>query len=841
MEQDIGQASEHHDGANDSRLHLPLRFQRLFLRPSYSRRARKAGESEICFRDLTVVTEVPESGTTRVDARPRRASFIFDAEEAPACLVDLSNLTNRTLEGRLLWSVADEQGQTVAEGTTDVQIAAEERISREVAARLPAPGLYRARFTFEPGGEKGETQPALPPAEAAFLLLRDIAKLHVSADTVVTAKGLTLRLNNQGDGATQFGLSYRVLDQKRQVLRGGSLGQPNVVLKPGEVVECPVSFDGLPTGQYSILTLFDTPDGQRFTSLLSHEVFPRQAALGGRVIDETGQPIPGANVRARLVRRRDPGLSIHDETIRILSTQTGKAGEYKLAVAAMPTDVENHSLYIDVTAKGFVDVQRGYSLRRLLSSRGRPGTISTMRLRRGVGLTGRVVGGDGQPVRDARVHALCVEPRGNHSPWFHWYTPRRTDAKGRFELSVAPGVAIDLIVYSSQWAATRAKTPAGQQGDVDIQLEPGTRASGTLLDEHGQPAQGYWILAESADLDGSRRQTGPIRVAAKTGPDGAFELAPLKGRFTIWAPASFTRWWTEPAEHSPRPRLAVLPVERTFDGILEHVKLDPRASLQVRVAGRVIDVDGKPAKGVGVMIYCNVGRSPRPVALAAARTDEDGRFDLEGIPKGVRDVMITVPIVRSWKRKENTYLKAKPLAHVTGAHDDGSVRLEQIQEDLPNVDFQFRFWSSKNGFLGASAASAPRRKPSVMAGLGRALQNLAERLAQAAPLAGRVLDEAGNGVRGARVRVVLVRRPNDGQEAKEQTIGSWDVETGADGKYALAGVPMPKDAEQCRVRVEAIAEGYARKRQELPLRRLLGPGARALRVPDLHLELKDKQ
>ena len=707
MEQDIGQASEHHGGANDGRLHLPLRFQRLFLRPSYSRKARKAGESEICFRDLTVVTEVPESGTTLVDARPRRASFVFDAEEAPVCHVDLSNLTNTTLEGRLQWLVADEEGQTVAEGTTDIQIAAEERISREVAARLTAPGLYRARFTFEPGGEKGETQPALPPAEAAFLLLRDIAKLDVSADTVVTAKGLTLRLSNQGDGATQFGLSYRVLDQKRQVMRGGSLGQPNMELKPGEVIDYPLSFEGLPPDRYSVMLFFDMADGERYTKLLSHDLLPSEGAMAVRVTDEQGSPIPGARVRARLVRRRHRHLFLILEgwTTHTWEAQTDEDGRCSIANVPVPPDVDLHRVYVDVVADGFVDRQLTSGLRTRLALGGRAPRLARIRMSPGRKLVGRVIGADGEPALNARVHAVSSPVMRPRFVGEQYYRPRTTDADGRFELFVVPEREVLLTIHTSQWAPRSVTVPAGGLDAGNVQLESGATVSGTLLDEQGRPAAGYWVVAETAAPPKSPILLSPTRVAAKTEPDGTFKLPPLKGEFTLCTPASFRLWQTEASKHSPRPKLAILPQTHTLDR--NPVESELRAVPQVRIAGRVLDVDGTPAKDVSMTMYC---RQPGcRLMFDAALTDGGGRFAFEGIPRGLSDLTVTGSSSRPWKRAERIYLRAKPLAYVKGRHEDGSVHLDQLNGDLPDADFQFQFWSPEKGFLGTE----PKKEPNA--------------------------------------------------------------------------------------------------------------------------------
>ena len=126
-----------------------------------------------------------------------------------------------------------------------------------------------------------------------------------------------------------------------------------------------------------------------------------------------------------------------------------------------------------------------------------------------------------------------------------------------------------------------------------------------------------------------------------------------------------------------------------------------------------------------------------------------------------------------------------------------------------------------------------------MDALGEAFRGLVKRSAQVMPLSGRVLDEAGHGVVGARVQVVLVRRQGEDQPAEAHLIGPWQAASAADGKYVFAGIATPKDVERYVVRVQISAKGYVKTQKEFALRQLLTP--RLVRVPDVRLTRADGQ
>lgn len=848
MELVIGAPLHHRGGANDGRLHYPLRFDRLIFRRYYGR-GQHPCEGEVCLQDLTVETDIPSSVTLELAVTPGEPKATFRVGKDVVFRARIGNLLDEPQSVRLRWTVVDGEGHEVVEGRTEeIEVGPETRMLKDVPLKLTTPGRYRATFAFE-----DDDRPA--PAEGTtFLLLNESADLGLPVELRPVAGGVDVCLSNQLKEAAQLSLSYYVLNEQREILRKGALGQPKMTLQAGETVECRLKLDGLAPDRYSILLFSDTADGERYTSLLSHELLPSEMVLTGRVVGDNAKPIPGASVRARLVRRLRRRSSRGNRTIGAWDTQTDSEGKFKLPEVKIPPDADRCHVSLDVVARGYVDVLRAYPLRSQLPSRGRPArTIRrrpsrtiTLRMKRGEKLTGRVIGADGEAVADAHVQALSAVVWGGRAPStastggmrrVQYYRPREADAEGRFELYVVPGAKTELTVHTSRWAAKRVAVPAGQPDAGEIQLEAGATVSGVLLDEHGEPAAGYWLAAEA--MLSSRTMGGiALAAAAKTGPDGTFTLPPLKGEFVLSTPVSFLLWPTEAQRHSPSPRVAILPRTLTLDR--DRVELELRGARQVRIAGRVLDVDGTPAEKVTVYRSCPGTR----FLSDDVQTDDEGHFALEGIPSGLGGFQVMVPTIRSWKKAKRIYLRAKPLDHVKGADENGWIRVDQIDEDLLNVDFRFQFWSRTKGFLGLSPDPALMEDAAPGKALderGRAPHELAERLAQGNPLVGRVLDEAGNGVRGAQVRILFARRPNDGEAAKEQVTGPWQAVTGADGRFACAAVPVPKEPKQYTVRIEVIAKGHAKKRQDFPLPKLLTSGARRLRVPDLRLKLEDKQ
>ena len=700
MEVPVGSGMYHHGGANDGRVHFPVQFNGLLFRRYYGGGPQKC-EGEVYFQDLTVETDLPVSESIELTVSSDQPRARFEIGEDLALHVRLGNLTKELRRGRLRWTVTDEDGAVVLdERGDDFELPAETRVTRDVTPKLEKPGVLQAKIVFETDEEHPD-----PPADSiALLLMRDVGQLGLVAGIQTEAKGPAVLVTNRRQEAAQFSLLYRVLNQQRGIVAKGTLGQPAMTVDAGEAVECPLSLGELPPERYAILLFFDTADGQRFSALVPHETFPAELTVDGKVTGE-GKPIPGASVRLWISRQPNRYTRFRAESLGLWTTETDAEGSYSFKDLKVPPDAARCRLHFDVVARGFADQHMSHSFRSLLPSNGRPTRTITFRLKRGAPLTARVVGADGEPAVGARVHTLSVVMDGLRAREIRSYRLRETDADGRFETCPVPGSRTDLVVYSSQWATRRVIVSPDQSDLGEIRLDAGTTVSGKLLDEKGNPAAGHWVVAESAERGALRMIVHPVRIGAKTEADGSFALPPLKGKFTIWTPTSFEIWWTEPTHLSPLPPVAILPQEHTFDGTQEQVELELRAPSPVRVAGRVLDVEGKPASDVGLMLYSTFSDLRTPLVFDSTTTGADGRFSFTGIPRGLCKVVVVAPGMRRSNQGGRVYLRAKPLKYGSGHQWQEAAHLDEVGEDVLDVDFQYRLWSSKGGYL-----ETPHRK-----------------------------------------------------------------------------------------------------------------------------------
>ncbi|MEM8709999.1 MAG: carboxypeptidase-like regulatory domain-containing protein, partial [Planctomycetota bacterium] len=143
-------------------------------------------------------------------------------------------------------------------------------------------------------------------------------------------------------------------------------------------------------------------------------------------------------------------------------------------------------------------------------------------LRRGVGVLGKVVRADGQPLPGVE---LVLGPGRN----YHQALTAYSDDRGDFEFSaVEPG---EQIIWASAngYADLRHDllVPMGPEAvtDVILRLDEGLTVRGRIEDESGLPVEGVSI---SMRLDSSGPRPGPyVGGRARTGEAGAFELACL--------------------------------------------------------------------------------------------------------------------------------------------------------------------------------------------------------------------------------------------------------------------------------------------------------------------------
>jgi protocatechuate 3,4-dioxygenase beta subunit len=438
-------------------------------------------------------------------------------------------------------------------------------------------------------------------------------------------------------------------------------------------------------------------------------------------------------------------------------------------------------------------------------------------------ITGRVLDSSGKPAANAKVQwtayrsddEILLDQTAGTDPAVLGETA--VDAEGRFRVALdKPGVSVALRVLPAGLPSVRFTGPFDSSEEnalFDIQVPPASGTSGRVVDEAGKPVAGARILvvASETGFDGDSRYIGEGR----TGADGAFAVpdAPEGTRVVLVRAAGF------------------VPVTR----VQIEARSDEKISLQRggTVKGAVLDVSGKPAAGVIVT-----------AEEVAAQTDAQGNFRMAGVSAGAHrlqalwkeDFAAQKDSVRVKKGEETeASLKLrlgsaipgtvveegtrKPVAGVrisayasTGFGGFARRRAERMARTdargrfrLPGLaPARYAVQAAKEGYLSAQVAGVNASGQSVPP------TNLA--LRKAASISGKVTDEKGQPVAGARVRITRemgMRRLLRGAAGNPAALfGGQGVLTVADGTFRLRGLEPERNLS-----VEAARSGYATARK----------------------------
>jgi len=245
-------------------------------------------------------------------------------------------------------------------------------------------------------------------------------------------------------------------------------------------------------------------------------------SLAGTVVDETGAPAAGAEVRATSNRLFAP-----EEAGR--QGRVSARGEVR--ISGLPLGFSYELL---ATGAGWAPVQ--VTIQRLGARENR----FRLTLRRGRTVSGTIVDAPGSPVAaaDVRLVSLGAPPAGFVDAQGREESERKTqtDARGRFAWADVAAGRYELFVDRPGFAPRRhgaITVPAGG-GVTDLgRLGPGPQAgppdgqvlTGRVADPAGRPVAGaeVWIETE----DNAADEGWPPFPAAVSGPDGAFAIRGL--------------------------------------------------------------------------------------------------------------------------------------------------------------------------------------------------------------------------------------------------------------------------------------------------------------------------
>lgn len=339
-------------------------------------------------------------------------------------------------------------------------------------------------------------------------------------------------------------------------------------------------------------------------------VLRRGGGLAGRVTSGVEHvPVAGAAVRCFLLGNDSPDGARFE-----VRTTTGADGGY--AFDSLPP----RNLVVEVDAQG-------------LPSSGwiKVAIAAGSTVQRDVHLEAR------RHIRGNVVDAVTKAPIAGAEVSGSWTFDEivRSDASGAFSVPAGDTYFRELHVRArGHGKAEIALAETARATDVDglvVELAPGWRARGRVLDADGRPLEGAYVAACAY----SYRANASDWRGARTGRDGRFALEDLRRdvRYTLFVRAS-GRGASSYFFPSVAPDVEVLD--------LEDVRLAPEASIR----GTVVDDRGAPIANVGVELRgANADRgrwndgeraevSDTYLDVRERRTDDRGRFTFDELAPG---------------------------------------------------------------------------------------------------------------------------------------------------------------------------------------------------------------
>lgn len=464
---------------------------------------------------------------------------------------------------------------------------------------LPGTELERAGTT-EPaiaasGDAADRTVAALPPEEDQDRE-RELRGLVVLPEGEPAA-GVALRVLLPSARQVEPTIEGGAPDETLAELRTGPDGRFRAPLEVGRAVDLEVAAPGF--ARERLPNLYAGEE-------LRIELRPALTLSGRVTLAPSGEPVAGAEVRVRVGVVVGPGSPVH-------RTVTGEDGSYEI------DDLPREHLDLRVYPPG-----RALAVARIDPPADASRIVRDVAIEPGAALHGRVTDGrSGEPIANASVAAS----------WFQPTHAASTDAEGRYELAgVEPDSDPVFVVRAPGygcWSFEVRKFPASGM-EQDFWLLPSRRAHGRIVDAEGEPIAGASVLARlrpSAD----RVQRDEVRALSDFA--GRFELVDLRAdlphSLLVVARGHATAVVDFPDDEGERDELD-----------LGDVVMKPPAS----IAGRVIDLAGRPLSDLCVLLTARVARSNDAApewfdegfgaGRVLARTDARGRYAFADLPAG---------------------------------------------------------------------------------------------------------------------------------------------------------------------------------------------------------------
>ncbi|HEY4592875.1 MAG TPA: carboxypeptidase regulatory-like domain-containing protein, partial [Thermoanaerobaculia bacterium] len=550
-----------------------------------------------------------------------------------------------------------------------------------------------------------------------------------------------------------------------------------------------------------------TDPGRAGGRVVTFHLLPRLAA-GGIVVDEAGQPVVGARLKAS----PKEGPRAYRSAAAWGSggfARSAASGRFRLAGLTAGVIYE-----LRAEREGFAPSRVELPARQA----GAPAPDLRVVLHPGRTAFGMVIDGRRRPVAGAEVSLRPTLPADLIARARELRNPERipasTGASGRFEMKNLPAGTFDLTVRARGFAPITVPALAIPEGkgatDLGtVQLAPGGAVHGMVVDPQGEPIADAEVQAKGADRDGQAfRESRPGDVgagSAVTAADGSFTLEDLAPGVALDVSVTHPGYGPGGA-----PGVAV-PSETPIRVVLQPV---------ARVSGHVLGPDGKPVAGASVALHESPRRLGGAFFQASSRhlhegvTDDEGAFAFADVAPGPFQMSASAP---GHQRAELRGLEVKPGQDLSGiaiqlpagATVEGRVT---STEGKPLAEAQVIVADAAvNGMLGYSPfrgatddggqyriegiPPGPHTLEASAEGYRRAVRDVeaaAEprkvdfQLDRGLEISGRVVDDEGTPVADAGVS--LFRAGGEPQGAPTEADGTFRLSGVEDGDYVLQAV-----------------------------------------------------
>lgn len=321
---------------------------------------------------------------------------------------------------------------------------------------------------------------------------------------------------------------------------------------------------------------------------------------GSVVDDSTGLPIAGAIVSVKRYKLDGADSQIIGKT----ESTTDDAGDFRFTLTKEQIANPELHLVIEAHHPDYVKEQFGaghLSTLRALEQVGRAPDFARITLAPGEAISGQIVDPEGNAAAGVPIRYLTTSPEGAGSgKGKHLQSETKTDGEGRFRFNGVRGGLTRLSAEPDDYAP-RTLLLGKRTGDLGrIQLEPGKRLTGTLVDVDGRPVADAWVFVSTKAWPFARMASGDSwRRMARSDAQGRFTVGPLRpGEYQA---SVSDRYWANPFQEEQPPKQPPQSLDAVFlkqvvtvDDTPTPVKL--RAVPHVRVELQYVGADGQPTE-----------------------------------------------------------------------------------------------------------------------------------------------------------------------------------------------------------------------------------------------------